>query len=91
MFPGIHAGAHIGSYPLFLENERVGLCLDCDNGDLWYLRNGVVQGKVFEGILHRNVKLFPAFAGTGMTTEFTDIRFDQPIPESLKEILQKVK
>ena len=77
----------MGSYPLFLEGERVGLCLDCDKGELWYLRNGVVQGKVFEGTLHRNVKLFPAFSGTGMTTEFTDIRFDQQVPEVLQKLM----
>jgi hypothetical protein len=56
------------------------LLFPCYRSSLHYYLNGEHMGVGFSGML-RCRTFFPAFGGGGLTTEFTDIAFDLPIPQ----------
>lgn len=80
--PAFHAGIETQTkLPFFVPGDSVGLLLDCDEGSLVYFLNRKKIGSVFDGMLHSRT-LYPAFGGGSLTTEFTNITWDLPLPSS---------
>lgn len=83
--PAFHAYIETPArYECFRDGDRVGVLLDCTRGVLALYRNGRCVGEAFEGILRRR-ELYPAFGGSGLDTHFTEIRFNQPVPQSYRD------
>ena len=82
--PAYHAYIETAEhFECFRDGDDVGLLLDCHRGVLALYRNGRCVGEAFEGLLRRR-ELYPAFGGSGLDTHLTDIRFNQPVPESYR-------
>jgi hypothetical protein len=76
-----HAGLETqAQYALFTDGDVVRLVLDCDKGSLALLINGRLIGTAFNGLL-RCREIYPAFAGSGLETRFTDMKFDVPLDQ----------